>query len=358
MAGTLVKELGLSGSVLAGSAAANFGGRSTYSGGRDFFIAETCEYRRNFLDFHPRWMIVTSVEVDHLDYFKDYRDILSAFVEYGLQIAEGGSLIFCADDPGACEAAGQILTKRPDIWGLPYGTQADGPYRISEVEKRPGATRFRLDGFSSAFEVKIPGLHSVLNSAAAIALVCAIREDIRKAKGEYSSSCADRVEGDLVRALAAFRGSKRRSETLGEARGILFVDDYAHHPTAILTTLRGFRDFYPDRRLVVDFMSHTYSRTRALFAEFSRSFECADLLILHKIYASARESNETSLSGRDLFDAARRNHPHVEYFEEVLDAAPFLRAELRRGDLFITLGAGDNWQLGRLLYDEMKGTIP
>ncbi|MCX7787996.1 MAG: UDP-N-acetylmuramate--L-alanine ligase [Spirochaetes bacterium] len=352
LAGTLVKATGLGGCVLAGSAVANFGNRSTYFGGKDFFIAETCEYRRHFLHFHPRWIVLTSIEEDHLDYFRDYEDILQAFVEYGQRLPEKGTLIFCADDPGATEAAIQILRARPDIWAIPYGTTAEGPYRIFGIQTGKGSTRFQLDGFPLAFEIHVPGEHTVRNATAAIALVCTIREQLMQESGE-GGSCADAIEEGLVEGLSQFRGSKRRSEILGEASGILIADDYAHHPTAIRKTLEGFRSFYPERRLVVDFMSHTYSRTKALLEEFAQSFQVADAVILHKIYASARETNDGSVTGQDLFRAVQRNHPEVYYFEEVMDALPFLREYLKSGDLFITLGAGDNFRLSHALFDEL-----
>lgn len=353
LAGTLVKTAGLGGCVLAGSAVSNFGNRSTYFGGKEFFIAETCEYRRHFLHFHPRWIVLTSIEEDHLDYFHDYQDILQAFIEYGLRLPEKGTLIFCADDPGAMEAAVQILRARPDIWAIPYGTTAEGPYRIYDVQTGKGTTRFHLDGFPLAFEVHVPGEHTVLNATAAIALVCTIREQLMQEAGQ-GDSCADAIEEDLAEGVAQFRGSRRRSEILGEASGILVADDYAHHPTAIRKTLEGFRTFYPDRRLVVDFMSHTYSRTKALLEEFGRSFEAADTVILHKIYASAREQNDGSVSGQDLFRAVQRHHPEVYYFEEVMDALPFVREYLRPGDLFITLGAGDNFRLSHALLEGLQ----
>ena len=352
LVGTLVKTVRLSGCVLAGSAVSNFGNRSTYFGGREFFIAETCEYRRHFLHFHPRWIVLTSIEADHLDYFSDFEDILGAFVEYGLRLPDRGTLIFCADDPGATEAAVQILKARPDIWAIPYGTSAEGPYRIYDLQTVEGATRFRLDGFPLAFEVHVPGEHTVLNATAAIALVCTIREQLLQEAGE-GGSCADAIEEDLAEGVAQFRGSKRRSEILGEVGGILIGDDYAHHPTAIRKTLEGFRSFYPQRRLVVDFMSHTYSRTKALLEEFSRSFEAADSVILHKIYPSARERNDGSVSGQDLFRAVQHHHPEVYYFKEVMDALPFLKGYLKEGDLFVTLGAGDNFRLSHALYEAL-----
>ena len=130
------------------------------------------------------------------------------------------------------------------------------------------------------------------------------------------------------------------------------MDDYAHHPTAIRTTLAGLRKFYPGRRIVADFMSHTYSRTTALLDEFAASFSSADIVMLHKIYASAREINPGGISGKDLYEKARLLHPRVLYSEEVFDAAEYLKKELKEGDLFITLGAGDNWHLSKALYGE------
>ncbi len=351
MAGTLVRKLGLPGSVLAGSAVSGFGGRSTWTGGDRFFIAETCEYRRHFLSFHPRWIVLTSVEADHLDYFRDYEDILSAFVAYGLRIEKGGALIYCADDPGAREAAGKIGAQRKDLRFIPYGETADGPYRVAAVEKRPGATAFRLAGFAPEMRVRIPGMHSVLNAAAAAALLVTILED----PGISPVPAARDLLGEgLARGIGSFTGSKRRSEILGEARGVLFMDDYAHHPTALKTTLAGIREFYPGRRIVADFMSHTYSRTAALLSDFAASFGSADRVILHKIYASARETNSGGITGRSLFEEVGKRHSGAVYFEEPGDAADFLRRELREGDLFITLGAGDNWRLGAGLYEEFR----
>jgi len=355
MAGTLVKELGLPGAVLAGSALGGFGGRSTWWGGEEFFIAETCEYQRHFLSFHPRWVILTSVELDHPDYFRDYGDILSAFVEYGLRIHPGGALIYCADNPGAREAAEEIGSRRGDLRLIPYGMSARGRFGIRDMRRTRGATRFRLEGFEADMGVRIPGTHSVLNAAAAAALVQTIMEDL----GLDPAGASRSESGDLLaRGLEAFSGAKRRSEILGEARGILFMDDYAHHPTELKTTLAGLKDFHPHRRLVADFMSHTYSRTAALFSDFAVSFGSADLVVLHRIYASAREKNPGGIGGRDLFEAVRKLRPEAVYFEEPEDAADFLRRELRQGDLFITLGAGDNWRLGEMLYREFQGAGP
>jgi UDP-N-acetylmuramate--alanine ligase len=339
MCGMILKEWSFPATVLVGAEVPGFGNRSTLVQGDRFLVAETCEYRRHFLNFRPRRIVVTSIEPDHLDYFRDQQDILSAFQEYGRSIARDGVLVFCADDEGARTASRGIHAERPDCVLIAYGRTADGPFHIVHEEQGSGMTRFRLAGAAVDFELQIPGAHNVLNAAAALAL-CAQLWGAEKAGTEPDWRGA-------ARALASFTGSRRRSEVVGEAGGVLFMDDYAHHPTAIEKTLAGIRTFHPDRRLIVDFMSHTYSRTQALLSEFGKCFSPADSVILHRIYASARETNEGGITGEDLYREVARHHPRVRYIQEPADAAAILAGELAPGDLFITMGAGDNWKIGR-----------
>jgi UDP-N-acetylmuramate--alanine ligase len=316
--------------------------------GSKYFVAETCEYRRHFLNFDPTRVVLTSVEPDHLDYFRDADDITSAFASYVDKIHPGGALIYCADDPGAAAVARGLAGRRRDLTLVPYGTSAEGRFRIIEIAQGAGFNRFQLDGWPATdFEIRLPGRHLVLDAAAAVAL-CVLLLETERGRAPASEEIAAIGEG-----LRGFKGSRRRSEIVGEVGGVLFMDDYGHHPTAIKTTLEGLRTFYPGRRIVVDFMSHTYSRTKALLGEFATAFAAADEVILHKIYASARELTG-SVSGRDLFEATAKNHHNVHYFEEVEEALPFCRGRLEPGDLFITMGAGNNWTLGRTLFNEME----
>jgi UDP-N-acetylmuramate--alanine ligase len=349
LTGTLLKALELPAQVLAGSAVGNFGGRSTLVLGDQFFVAETCEYRRHFLSFHPRRIILTSVESDHQDYYPTYESIRDAFVEYAMLLPEGGELIFCADDRGACEVVQLVQQRRKDIECIPYGFNAEGPYRITSMQNGEERTLFTLQGFPVTFRLPVPGKHTVLNAAAALALTLSIRNKY------LNTDLVDEPTLDaLIKALESFRGSKRRSEIIGEAQGILIMDDYGHHPTAIKTTLEGLRSFYPRRRLVVSFMSHTYTRTAALLDEFAASLKAADVVILHKIYGSAREQYSGGVTGKTLYEKTLSLRNQVYYFDEVMDALPFLKQQLRRGDLFVTLGAGDNWKLGKALYEELQ----
>ncbi len=336
MAGLVARALGLPASVLAGSLVPDFGNRATLALGDQFFIAETCEYKRHFLYFHPSAILVTSVELDHTDYFADYDDIFRAFHEYAMKLPAGGLLVYCADDPGASALASAARHQRPDLKLVPYGLRAEGAFRVVERRFVPGTSCFRLAGFAPEFSLGIPGTHNVLNAAGACALVFTLA----------ARPMAEPDLGAVISALATFKGSRRRSQIVGEAGGVLVLDDYGHHPTAIGLTLRGLKDFYPHRRLVVDFMSHTYSRTKTLLDEFASSFSAADEVVLHKIYASARETDTQGIDGRTLYNATARVHPKVVYFDEILEALPYYQRTLKPGDLLVTMGAGDNWKVG------------
>lgn len=350
--GTIMRHLGVPGTVVVGSAVPSFGGSATYNGGSDALVAETCEYRRNFLSFSPSMLIVTSVEADHLDYFRDYDDILRAFVEFGTQLSEGGTLIYCADDPGAVEVASRVAQRRGDIRRISYGFTRKADFSVDTLEMDHettaggvrGIQRFLLSGYPQQFTLSVPGRHMVQNAVGALATLFS-----QPLLASFALNHASVAQG-----LSTFAGTARRSEHLGSAGGIQFIDDYGHHPTSIEKTLEAYRDFYRADRLVVDFMSHTYSRTAALLDRFARAFTSADIVILHKIYASAREHFSGTIDGKDLADAVAAHHPAVHYVPEVLDALPLCRELLRPGDLFVTLGAGNNWVLGRELFSHFS----
>lgn len=337
---TLLKHVSFPVSVLVGSAVANLDYQSTLVKGDSYFIAETCEYRKHFLSYSPRTILVTNIEPDHLDYFSGYEAVFNAFVEYASLLPEGGFLIYCADDPGAKQLSSVIAEKRPDVRFIPYGFSAEGRFRITDFKMCSGRSEFSVAGLAPVFTLHIPGKHSVVNAAGALAVVSRLFED--EARFLSESDVMKIAEG-----VREFSGCRRRSELLGTYGGVLFIDDYAHHPTAVKTTLNGLKKFFPGRRLVVDFMSHTYSRTRALLNDFATAFTDADEVILHKIYASAREQFSGSITGRDLFEAVRQHSPNCRYFHEVEEAVPYCLETLKQGDILVTMGAGDNWKVGK-----------
>ena len=347
LAGTIIKGLGLDASALAGSVISSFGNHCTMINGSRYFVAETCEYQKHFMSFHPKKILLTSIESDHQDFYPTYESILSAFMQYINLLPQFGELIYCADDQGACEAAKMIFSSRPDIIFTAYGERAIGDYHLTIKGVKDERLVFSLKGFTGDFRLRVPGHHNARNAAGAIALAISLLK-------EEKSMVSFTEIGKIREALETFTGSKRRSEIIGEADGILIIDDYGHHPTAVSTTLAGLKEFYPGRRLVVDFMSHTYSRTAALLEEFAASFSSADEIILHKIYASAREKYDGTVTGQTLYNATRQKHKNVHYFEEVMDAREYLSESLKTGDVFVTMGAGDNWQLGRSILEDRR----
>lgn len=347
LAGSVAQALGLQATILSASAVSGFGNRSTLHLGDRFFIAETCEYKRHFLNFKPRRILLTSVESDHQDYYPDYASIRDAFVEYLDTLPPDGTLVYCADDPGALDALSR-MKGGPSL--IPYGFKAEGPYRIEDYRAARGEASFSLAGFPGRFALRVPGRHMALNAVAAMALCL----DMAGTGAEAEPETVEKLRA----ALLAFGGTKRRSEIVGEAGGVLIMDDYAHHPSAIKTTLAGLREFHEGRRLVVDFMSHTYSRTSALFDDFASAFGDADELIMHAIYASARETADPRIDGKALAEAAAARAARgvkVSYYEKPLDALPYLSSSLKPGDLFITMGAGDNWTLGLKVLAALEG---
>src|SRR5574344_867073 len=365
LVGTILEEINFPAQVLAGSIISSFGNSCTMTTpackkeGASYFVAETCEYQRHFMAFCPQKIILTAVESDHQDYYPTYEDIRDAFVDYICKLPEGGQCIFCADDPGAVETAGLAEARRHDIKFIPYGEKAAGDYRLEF-----GTVEHEINNFSIAslgsLALRVPGKHEVRDACAAAALVCELLKTDGKNPADYVTQ--------IKKGLENFAGGKRRSEITGRAdadgNSVVFIDDYGHHPTAIKTTLAGYREFYSGRKIIIDFMSHTYTRTAALLEDFAQSFGNADEVILHKIYASARENpGAAPVTGRTLFELTRKYHRNVHYYEEILDAKDFVISELKKkpgkeypdGYLFVTMGAGDNWKIGRAVCDELNG---
>lgn len=360
--GTVLKAVALPAQALAGSVIKSFGDSCVYASplGHKYFVAETCEYRRNFMSFDPKKIILTAVESDHQDFYPTYEDIRNAFVDYILKLPKGGQLIYCADDKGACETAEIASKKRPDIQLVPYGEKAQGEYHLEFGKIKRGTHYFNV-GLIGECAIKVPGDHNVRNSAAAVALVC----ELLRTDGKNPADYADKIKEGLL----AFAGGKRRSEIVGEAKtklgqDVIFIDDYGHHPTAIKTTLAGYREFYSGRKIIVDFMSHTYTRTAALFDEFASSFSSADKVIINKIYGSAREdASAAKVTGEMLAEAAKKYHKDVVYageFDEAANVALKMLGEpsgedFPEGYVFVTMGAGDNWKVGKKVLDSLSG---
>ena len=296
-------------------------------GGGEFMVAEADESDGSFLKMKPTIAVVTNIDREHLDHYKDLEEIQDAFVRFVSRVPFYGAAVVCLDEPNL-----RAILPRIDRKVVTYGFSDDADLVATDVV---------FDGFSSSYvarwrgeklgsvRLQVPGRHSVYNSLAAVATGLEL----------------DIVFSKIAKALARFQAVDRRFQFKGEAFGATVIDDYGHHPTEIQATLAAAREGF-GARMVVAFQPHRYSRTRALLEEFGRAFALADRVIVTSIYA-AGEAPLPNVDGPAVADAlVRHGHPAVSY-EPRLDRIPKrLKDLVLPGDLVITLGAGDIWKVG------------
>ena len=319
-AAAIFEEAGVDPTVIIGGRL-NAYGTNAHLGAGKYLIAEADESDGSFLCLFPIMNVVTNVDMDHLDFYPDQQSIDEAFVQFMNKVPFYGSNIVCGDDPGVRRLLPRL--NRPVIT---YGFNASNDL-TAEVLSCKATSEFvvRLKGIRLG-EVSLaqPGRHNILNALGAIG--AALQAEIPV------SAC--------IEALRKFRGVGRRFERKGEKNGVLVVDDYGHHPAEIAATLATARQCFPERRLVVAFQPHRFSRTKALFGDFCTVFAQTDKLFLTEIYA-ASESPIPGVSGESLAQGIRQlTDTDVTYCQDFDDLLGRLKAELKEGDLFLTLGAG------------------
>jgi UDP-N-acetylmuramate--alanine ligase len=300
-------------------------------------VIEADEYDGMFWGLKPQVAVVTNVEHDHPDCYPTVEEYQAAFVRFVNLIPNDGLLIICRDDKGA-KALGEIAAtngKRVLWYGLKNGVewkaenvQSNGLGGNDFVVTRHGVT-------VGLVRSRLPGLHNVSNSVAALAAVDYLGVDFNSARN----------------ALAEFQGLGRRFEIKGEANGVTVIDDYAHHPTEIQATLAAAKRRYEGRAVWALFQPHTYSRTRALLTEFAGSFAEADHVLVTDIYRS-REAVDETISAKQI--VAQMTHPDARYVPALSDAVKVLLAEVKSGDVLITLGAGDSYVVGEKVLEGLR----
>ena len=294
----------------------------------DYLVAEADESDASFVHLKPMLAIVTNVDADHMATYEGDLELLrDSFVEFLHNLPFYGLAILCTDDPGVQEIVGRVGRSM-----VTYGIDSPADVRARNIRYDSGKTRFdvvRADNEPLSIELKLPGRHNVQNALAAIAVA------------------AELSVGDdaVVHALENFEGIDRRFQSLGEvdtANGrVLVVDDYGHHPTELRATLEAARSGWPDRRLVLAFQPHRYTRTRDLLDDFAQVLTEADVLIVLDVYA-AGEAPIAGADGRAVARAVRSRGAVEPVFVESLDSLePVLADLLRDGDLLLTMGAGD-----------------
>lgn len=329
MVATVLRAAGLDPTVVVGGKV-NALGSNALLGEGNLFVAEADESDGSFLRFTPTIGVITNIDAEHLDHYGTHENVKNAFVEFANKIPFYGLGVLCIDHPHV-----QSILPRLERRFVTYGVSHQADYR---------ARNMRFDGLSTTFDVhrrgdplgtftvKMPGAHNVLNALAVIAV-------------------ADELEVplDVTRdAIAHFHGVQRRFTVLGTptierdgTRGdVIIVDDYGHHPAEVEATLDAAQKGF-DRRVVVAFQPHRYTRTESLFAEFTRAFNNADVLIVTEVYA-AGEKPIASATGAALSTAiAEHGHHDVTYIEDKKNIAAHLQSIVRPGDIVISLGAGD-----------------
>ena len=295
-------------------------GGNLRSGG-DLYVVEADEYDRSFLELKPAVAVVTNVEADHLDTYGAFQGVMKAFQEFLDGLLPDGSAVICADDTGASRLV-PSLGSRVRTYGLSGGTQV----RAVDVRASAVGMDFRVidEGADrGTFRLPMPGVHN-----------------LRNALGAAAAARCFGVDWDTVRdGLMAYQGVERRFETVGLGRGILIVDDYAHHPSEVQATLAAARGAHPDRRIVAVFQPHLFTRTRDFADEFGQALAAADSIWVTDVFP-AREDPIEGVTGEMIALAAGRAGGDVHYHADVTTMADTVMAELASGDLLLTMGAG------------------
>ena len=299
-------------------------------GNSGVFVTEACEYTNSFLDFFPKIGVILNIEEDHLDFFKDLADIRHSFRRFAELLPEDGVLVINGDIENLDELAE----------GLPcevvrFGMDSSKDYSATNIlHGKLGDASFDLvknGEFIDRVSLSVNGDHNVQNALAAIAV-------------------ADKmgVPMDVIkRGLKGFSGTDRRFELKGQLNGITIVDDYAHHPTEIKATLKAAKH-YPHKEIWCIFQPHTYTRTKSLFDEFVEALTLTDHVILADIYA-ARETDTLGISSKDVADALIEKGCDAYYFPSFEEIEDFCMERCQKGDLLITMGAGDVVNIGEEL---------
>ena len=273
---------------------------------KPLFIVEACEYKRSFLDLNPNILVITNIEEDHLDYYKDLADIQSAFRKLVEKLGENDFVVCNPNDPKVAPVLKDAKCKIIDyLCGRP----------------------------TSTLELKVAGEYNMQNAKAAFAVA-----EILKVE-----------ENKILKALSEFEGVWRRFEYKGQVEsGAQVYDDYAHHPTEICATLRAMREKFPNQQIITVFQPHLYSRTKLLFGDIAKSFSNTDKVLLTPIYA-AREKNDPSINSEILANEINKNGLNAQAFESFDEIKQYLRDNTQKDDIILTMGAGDVYKIGENL---------
>jgi len=302
-------------------------------GSGEFIVAEADESDGSFLKYAPSIAAVTNIDLEHLDFYKDIEDIKDKFVQFINSVPFYGLAILCLDNPHI-----QDILPRITVRYITYGMTAQSELQARHIRFENGKSLFNVfKGKQDLGHILfyIGGQHNILNAMAGIATGLELK-----------------VPFDTIKkALEEIKGVKRRLEIKGETKGITVMDDYGHHPTEIKATLTAVRESYPDKRILVLFQPHRYTRTKALFQEFTRAFYQSDVLIVLPIYAASEAPIEGVDSEKLVVGIKAHGHKEACFAPDFTQALSIITHKAKPGDMVLTLGAGDVYTLGEKLVE-------
>jgi len=297
----------------------------------EFLVAEADESDRSFLKLTPTVAVVTNIDREHLDTYRDLADVQEAFLGFVNKVPFYGGAVLCLDDPPV-----QDILPRVERRVVTYGLSHQANVSARDLELQPAGASYTatLDGRSlGEVTLAVPGAHNVANSLAALAVGLDLEVPFAA----------------IQKGLESFTGVDRRFQVRGEVDGVLVVDDYGHHPTEIRVTLEALRRRAGERRTVVLFQPHRFTRTQALWDEFCRAFHQADVLLLTDVYPASEEPIPGITAEALARAVAERGHRQASWAGDLGSATERLVAEARPGDVVLTLGAGSVWTAGEEL---------
>jgi UDP-N-acetylmuramate--alanine ligase len=336
MIATILCEAGLDPTVVVGGRAALMGGSNARVGKSEFLVVESDESDRSFLKLSPILAVVTNIDREHVDCYPSLEDTRAAFLEFVNRVPFYGAAVLCLDDENVVRILPQVNRRV-----ITYGASPQADLCAAQIACGPGGSTFELRRNGEAlgsFSLPAPGPHNVLNATAAAAVALEL------------GIAAERIRASL----AGFTGVERRFQLRGTEAGITVVDDYGHHPTEIRATLEAAR-LGGWERIHVLFQPHRYTRTQQLLDEFARSFHQADAVYVLDVYA-ASEAPIEGVTGEAVAERIRAfGHRQALYAGTLERAAELALANARRGDLILTLGAGNVWQAGEMILRRLRG---
>lgn len=319
MLATILIEAGFDPTVIVGTKLDLFKGNERL-GKSKYMVVEGDEYKEAFLNYQPKGLIINNIEPDHLDYYKTLKNIVIAFRKLVKKVPVHGVLVARAEDENVKNILKSVKCKV-----ITFGLKK-GNFLATHIIRHGELTRFAIKGPESFdLALRVPGVHNTLNALAStiMALALGIRQET------------------IQKALLKYHGVWRRFEIKGEQRGIIIIDDYAHHPTEIKVTLRTAKQYFPDKKIWCVFQPHNRNRTIKLFKEFVHAFSDCDKLVLTEIYDVAGREHGEKISAADLAKAIKKLKKDVTFIKNLKDITPYLVKNAKPGDVIITMGAGD-----------------